>query len=176
MAIDFKIITGANLFCDEDPGESNHLQLDQVAIPDLARTMDTSDGAGTFMQVEHDMDLIEALVLPFTLKGISPGMIARVGLGDGKLHNYTVFKKVRDVGTNTQRRLTCVVKGVMASTKQDPYNKRGLTGFDFEIRGIQSYLLQLGNVKIFDFDWKASRRIVNNVNQQAESNAILGIE
>ena len=132
MAADFKIITGANLFCDEDPDESNHLQLDEVALPDLTRMMEEHNPGGGFMSLEVDMNMMEALTCPFTLKGISASMMARVGYGDGQIHSYTLFKEVRDVATQQKLRLTAVMKGQIGSAEQDAYNKRGLSGFNYE--------------------------------------------
>lgn len=175
MAADFKVITGANLFCDEDPGESNHIQLDEVAVPDLTRVMEEHSPGGGFMSLEIDMNMLEALTLPFTLRGINEKMLARVGYGGGQNHNYTVFKEVRDVRLGTKARLTCVVKGIMGSATQDAYNKRGLSGFNYEIRGISSYFLQLGDEVIYDLDFFAGRRIIRGIDHNLETNAILGI-
>jgi len=175
MAADFKVITGANLFCDEDPDESNHLSLDEVGLSDITRVMEEHRPGGGFMALEVDMNMMEALTIPFTLRGVAEGMMARVGYGDDVIHAYTIFKEVRDVRTNGKERLTCVARGQLASVAHDAYNKRGMAGANFEIRGIQSYFLQIGDRVIYDFDFFANRRIVLGENQQAASNAILGI-
>lgn len=175
MAAELKIITGANLFCDEDPGESNHLQLDEVGLPDLNRMMEEHNPGGGFMALEIDMGQYEALTLPFKLTGVNANMLARAGYGDGLLHSYTIFKEITDIATQAKSRLTCVVKGMIGTVSQDAYNKQGLSGFDYEIKGVQAYRLEIGDRSIYDFDFFANRRMVNGVDQNNRTNAILGI-
>lgn len=175
MASELKIIKGANLFCDDDPNESNHLRLDEVGLSDLTRVLEEHRPGGGFMALEVDMNMYEALAVPFTLKGFSESMLTRVGLGDGNYHNYTIFKEIQDVKTQTTERLTVVARGLLASAAQDAYNKRGMSGANYEVRSIQSYFMSIGDRVIFDFDFFANRRIVGGVDQSARSNAILGI-
>lgn len=102
MAAELNIITGANLFCDEDPGESNHLQLSEVGLPDLNRMMEEHTPGGGFMALEIDMGMLEALTVPFKLTGVNPAMLARAGYGDALIHSYTIFKEITDVRTRAR--------------------------------------------------------------------------
>jgi P2 family phage contractile tail tube protein len=174
MAAELNIITGANLFCDEDPDESNHLQLSEVGLPDLTRTLEDHMPGGGFMAIGLDMNMLEALTLPFKLIGINIGMLQRAGYGDGIVHNYTIFKEIRDVATQEKTRLTCVVKGIIGTASQEAYAKN-LSGFNYEIQSILSYRLTLGEAVIYDFDFISNRKRVGDNDQNSRTNAILGI-
>lgn len=71
--------------------------------------------------------------------------------------------------------MTAVVRGIIGSVTQDAYSKQGLSGFDYEIKGVQAYRLDIGDRQIYDFDFFANRRMVNGVDQNARTNGILGI-
>jgi P2 family phage contractile tail tube protein len=175
MSADLKIIKGANIFSDENPDESFHLQLDEVAIPDLTKVYETHSPGGGFMQLDISMEMLEALVLPFKLVGIAASMLSKIGLNDGQPHTYNIFKDVHDMRTREQIRLMATVRGEMGSVKQDAYNKKGLSGFNYEVKAIESYRLDFGNQTIYDFDFFANRFLVRGADQFAKTNANLGI-
>lgn len=175
MAIEFLVIKGANLMCDDDPDESNHIQLDEIAIPNLKRTMEDHMPGGGFMAVQVDMNMYEALTLPFKLIGFSPAMLRRVAYGDGKLHKYTVYKVIQDQRTREKRRLTCVVNSQLGSAEQENYNKRGLTGYNYELQAIDTIDLTLGDQNIWSLNAWTNRRIVGTEDENRADNTILGI-
>lgn len=175
MAADFKTISGANLFCDEDPGESLHIQLAEVALPELTRQTQSHMPGGGFMAMNVDMNMYDPLTLPFKLAGFNEDMLKRVGYNDGQAHAYTIFKEIIDARARTKTRLTCVVEGMLASYSQDSFSKGTLVGFNYVIDSIQSYRLELGEQVIFDFDLFANRRVTPRGDENAETNNILGV-
>lgn len=175
MAFEFLTIQGANLFCDDDPDESNHIQLDEIALPNLVRTMEDHTPGGGFATLQVDMDMYEAFVVPFKFVGISISMLRRAGLNSGKKRKYTIFKEIKDQRTKERRRLTCVVNAQLGSAEQEAYNKRGLTGFNYELQAVDTYDLTIGDQNIYSFDLFSNRRIVGTEDENRETNTILGI-
>ncbi len=170
------IQSGLNLFVGDDgPGNSKHLNLENVKLPDLEDQTQALHPGGAVGQLEVGGMGLKALDLTFKLTGWDPQAMSQFGLNSRVNLPYTIYGIVRDKAGNAPLEVKAVVRGRMTRVAVDNMKRGDLLGTDFAIKEIVHYELYFNKQEKYFFDFMGSDWRVDGVDQYADDRTILRI-
>ncbi|MDP1642712.1 MAG: phage major tail tube protein [Phenylobacterium sp.] len=176
MASAFYIMEAVNLFAgDHDPSNSKHLTLDEFKLPDLQEMFQDHAPGGAPVQVEIGTGMIQKLEPTFKLKGFDPDLLAQFGLGSNKLTRFTGYGVMRNARTGEGVQSIATIQGRLGRVAPDAQKRGELNGHEYTINQVMSYELEFAGRELFAWDFFTNKLRVNGVDQNAESNRLLGI-
>ncbi|MCZ4272466.1 phage major tail tube protein [Maritalea porphyrae] len=170
----FLVMKRVNLFCDANPDKSKHLTLTEMTMPELEEEYQIHQAGGARVDIELATG-IKAFEMGFNAKGTDLDLMAQFGLADGKVNVFTARGKMVDEIDGTEVGAVGVIHGRLARVKPDTFKRTEVHGYEYGIKGVFTYRLQIGDRVPVDFDWATNRLIINGVDTNASENALLGI-
>ena len=175
MPATFYLMEAVNLFAgDHDPSNSKHLTLEGFKLPDLQEMFQDHLAGGAPVQVEFAVG-IQKLEPTFKLKGFDPDLLVQFGLGSKKLTRFTGYGVMRDQRTGEAIQSIATIEGRLGKVAPDAYKRGELNGDEYGINQIMHYELTFGGRELIYFDWFTNTMRMNGVEQNAETNQMLGI-
>lgn len=176
MANSFYIMEAVNLFAgDHDPSNSKHLTLEEFKLPDLQEMYQEHMPGGGAVQVEFAVG-IQKLEPTFKLKGFDPELLTQFGLGSKRLTRFTGYGVMRDQRTGEAIQSIASIEGRLGKVAPDAYKRGELNGDEYSISQVMHYELSFGGRELIYWDFFTNTLRMNGVDQQAETNRMLGIE
>jgi P2 family phage contractile tail tube protein len=167
------IMEAANLFCG-DGASGNHLSLVNLKLPGLELNFADHNAGGAPVGIEIDTH-INKLESTFNLAGWKPDVMKLMGTWQDGLRHFTAYGAIRDRETGKLQKATAVMWGQLGRANPTEFSRGNVQAHEYSIRGITRYLLSMGDVSIYDWDFFANKRIVGGVDLNAELNSILSI-
>jgi len=169
------VMEAANLFAgDHDPTASLHLELTELALPNLEEMFQDHHPGGSRVQIEVAVG-INKLSSTFKLAGWNPGLLTQFGLGETARRMFTAYGVIRDKREGRAIEAKALIEGRLGKAEADAFQRGELQGHDYAINEIMHYELWFdGKEKIF-WDFFSTEWRVDGVAQNADEIAILGI-
>jgi phage tail tube protein FII len=140
---------------DGTPNDLNSLNIEDLKVPMIQEVTTEHKGGGAIMGVKLGMNMIETLDLTFKLKGFSPNVSNKLGMGQARRLNYTIRGNVRDVREDRQFSCKVVVNGRMCKVDGGSFARDSGTSEDFEVNEIMKYQCFFDDTEKFYFDYFA---------------------
>jgi phage tail tube protein FII len=138
---------------DGAPNDLNSLNIEDLKVPMIQEVTVEHKGGGAIMGVKLGMNMIETLDLTFKLKGFSPNVSNKLGIGQQRRLNYTIRGNVRDVREDRQFACKVVVNGRMVKVDGGSFSRDSGTSEDFEINEVMKYQCFFDDVEKYYFDY-----------------------
>lgn len=176
MPAAFYIMEAVNLFAgDHDPANSRHLTLDELKLPDMQEMFQDHTPGGAPVQVEIGTGVIQKLEPTFKLKGFDPELQVQFGLGSKKLTRFTAYGVMRNAKTGEGIQSIATINGRLGRIAADAQKRGELNGHEYAINQVMSYELEFAGRELFAWDFFTNTLRINGVDQNAETNRMLGI-
>ncbi len=175
MPAAFYLMEAVNLFAgDHDPSNSKHLTLEEFKLPDLQEMFQDHHAGGARVQVEFAVG-IQKLEPTFKLKGFDPDLLTQFGLGGKKLTRFTGYGVMRDQRTGEAIQSIATIEGRLGKVAPDAQKRGELAGHEYAINQVMHYELSFGGRELMYWDFFTNTLRMNGVDQEAETNRLLGI-
>lgn len=175
MPATFYLMEAVNLFAgDHDPSNSKHLTLEGFKLPDLQEMFQDHLAGGAPVQVEFAVG-IQKLEPTFKLKGFDPDLLVQFGLGSKKLTRFTGYGVMRDQRTGEAIQSIATIEGRLGKAAGDEQKRGELAGYEYAINQVMHYELTFGGRELMYWDYFTNTLRMGGVDQQAETNRLLGI-
>ncbi len=165
---------GLNLFVGDDgPGNSKHLNLEHVKLPEFEEMTQTLHSGGAVGQIEVGGMGMKGLEMTFKLTGWDPQAMSQFGIGGRAQLPYTFYGLARDKAGNVPKEVKGVVRGRMTRVAVDSIKRGDLLGTDFAIKEIIHFELIFNKQEKYFYDWLGSDWRVDGVVQNADERDFL---
>jgi hypothetical protein len=91
------------------------------------------------------------------------------------MRRFTARGAIRDRKTGGLMPALAIMVGELGRADPTEFRRGDLMAHDYSIRGIVGYRLEMAGVTIFNWDFFENKRVVGDMDQNQELNAILGI-
>ena len=170
----FLLMTRVNLFCDAHPDVSRHLTIEELSLPELEEEYQTHQPGGARVDIEIETG-IKPFEMGFNAKGTDLDLMSQWGLAGGKISTFTARGKMVDDEDGSITAAVAVITGRLARVKPNSFKRSEVHGYEYGIKGVRSYRLEIGDKVPIDFHAATNRMVINGVDTNAEENAALGI-
>lgn len=148
-------LEAANMVCGNG-GEGQYLRLVNVRLPAMEeRYVDHAPG-GAPIATEVDV-LINKLQCDFTLAGWTPHVAELLDAASQAQQNFWFYGALRDriTGTNVYQ-ATATMFGRLGKADMHPWQRGQTNSWDYSIRGLIRYRLQVADETVYDWDFFAN--------------------
>lgn len=170
------LLEAVNLFMgDHDPEASNHLELEELKLPELSRkTVEHTPGGGV-MSVGFAIDVLEKPDISFKLKGFNPDRLRLFGINTTQRRVFTAYGVIRNKRTGVVGEAKAIIEGRIAKVSPDSFSRGGDFGHEYGLDEVVSYALSVNGTELFAVDFFANIWRVGGVDQYADVNRILRV-
>lgn len=152
-----RTLEAANLFCGAT-GQSNHLRLANVKLPDVEEVYVDHRPGGAPVAIEVDV-MIQRLECDFTLVGWNPEIDALLNAWQDGQNQFWFFGAIRDRviipdgGTTNVFQAIAKMTGRLGKSQPGQWQRGALGEFSYSIRGIIAYRLTVAGSIVYDWDF-----------------------
>ena len=169
------VMEAANLFVgDHDPTKSLHLQLTELALPNMEEMFQDHHPGGSRTQIEVAVG-INKLTSSFKLAGWNPDVMSQFGLGEKARRMFTGYGVIRDKRAGTAIEAKAILEGRLGKNEAEAFQRGELQGHDYAINEVMHYELWFNGEEKYYWDFFSTEWRVNGVAQNADELSILGI-
>jgi P2 family phage contractile tail tube protein len=165
----------ANLFCgaeSADESNSNHLVLTEVKLPSLDNQFVDHRAGGAPITIEIDT-IVGRLESTFVIAGWTPQISGLFYSWAGADNLFTMYGVVRDRQTGEAQQAIAYMRGKLGRSDPQNYRRGDVFHWNYAIRGITHYELQLADELIYFWDFFTNTFQVGGVNVMAAQNRFL---
>ncbi|EPO8124337.1 phage major tail tube protein [Pseudomonas aeruginosa] len=169
MAMIPQVLTNTNLFID---GISFQGDVPSLTLPKV--TVKTDDYSAGGMDGSIDMDMgLERMESSFTTNGVRREALNFFGLADGTAFRG-VFRGAFKAQKGKVTAVTATIRGTLKEVDPGDWKAGDKAEFKYSV-GVTYYKLEVDGRVVFEIDPLAPLRVINGVDQLAETRAALGI-
>lgn len=168
---------GCNVWADNPdgtPGDSNHLQIQELKLPALEEMYVDHNAGGSNMGIEVPT-IIQRIEATFNLLGFSPQTMRLIGQSRVASLPFHLRGGIRDRENGALMQATCEIDGRLGRVNPTAYQRQGTMHHEYSIRGITHYELWIGGIEIYWFDYFLSIMRIGGVDQLQPLLAVLGV-
>lgn len=170
------MLEAVNLFMgDHDPGASNHLELEELKLPEPSIKASEHTPGGGVMTVDFSMNVLEKLEPTFKLRGFNPDRLKQFGLNTPYRHIFTAYGVIRDKRSGRATEAKAVIEAKIGKVAPDGFKRGDDFGHEYTMQEVVSYALSVGDSEVFSVDFFTNIYRVGGVDQFADVNRILRV-
>ncbi|WP_054209308.1 phage major tail tube protein [Bosea vaviloviae] len=174
--IPFLVVRGANMLAEDANGQTlnGHLALSKIKLPMQREKYDEFSPAANNGSIEVATTR-EPCMAGFDMKGMQPEVLTLFRTPFGARRKFTVLGAlVNEYATSAADRETQVVATMYGrlNVETDDIEGGSLTGTQYEIKSISSYLLTIGTAEIARFNIELGGWVDSEGQQQRIANMI----
>lgn len=170
------LLEAVNLFMgDHDPSASNHLELEELKLPEpTIKTSEHSPGGGV-MTVDFTMNIIEKLEPTFKLRGFNPERLKQFGLNTPYRGVFTAYGVIRNKRSGQAIEAKAVIEAKLAKIAPDAFKRGDDFGHEYSLMEVVHYELLVAGGEVFSIDFFENTYRVGGVDQFGDVNRILRV-
>jgi phage tail tube protein FII len=167
----------ANMFCGREPSDVNaglYLELTEFKLPAMNETYVDHRAAGVPMGIEIDT-IFAKPEATFQLMGWNAQVAGLISSWIAEQNVFWVYGLLRDRMTAEATQVTAKMRGRLGLADPQNWNRGAAQHWNYAIKGIITYKLQIGNTPLYDWDFFENRFLVGQFDRNADVNRILNI-
>jgi len=170
------LLEAVNLYIgDHDPNASNHLELEELKLPEPSIKASEHMPGGGVMAVNFSMNVLEVLEPTFKLRGMNPDRLKQFGLNTPYRHIFTAYGVVRDKRSGRATDAKAIIEAKIGKMTPDAFKRGDDFGHEYAMQEVVSYTLSIGNSEVFAVDFFTNVYRVGGIDQFSDVNRLLRI-
>jgi phage tail tube protein FII len=171
------VLEKANMFCGREPSDVNnglYLELTEVKLPAMNEQYVDHRAGGVPIAIEVDT-MFAKLESTFQLMGWNPQVAQLIASWTAEQNVFWVYGLLRDRMTAEAVRVSAKIRGRLGLADPQNWNRSSAQHWNYGIKGIIAYKLDIGPSTLYDWSFFDNRFIVGAFDRNADINQILNI-